>query len=312
MFLMSDNTEITSGNGSDVVERFIDWLRTYADLGETTLRNYQGDLRDFVAWWASGEGGDDPFDPAAVATPTLTQYRGHLQTVRKKAPATINRHLVSLKRFFTWCVDEDLISRDPAKAVRSVPSQRSAPRQLSDREESRLVATVDQYGTLRDRALIYLLFHTGLRSCEACRLKLPDLEINPRSGWLIVRSGKRGKQRRVPLNITVRKALEGYLNELANTAETAPGQFVFRSEKGGGLTERGLRYVVAKYTQIARLEDVSPHDLRHRFGYRLAKTGTPLQEIAQLMGHDSTDTTLLYTKATGADLEARVARLAWE
>lgn len=309
---MSDNTGINSESYVDIVDRFIDWLQTYADLGETTLRNYQGDLRDFVLWWESGEEGGVPFEPAAVATPTLTQYRGHLQTVRKKAPATINRRLVSMKRFFTWCVDENLISRDPAKAVRSVPSQRSAPRQLSDKEEARLVATVDQYGTVRDRALIYLLLHTGLRSCEACRLKLADLEINQRSGWLIVRAGKRGKQRRVPLNITVRKALEGYLSELASVVEAAPGQFVFRSEKGGGLTERGLRYVVAKYTQIARLEDVSPHDLRHRFGYRLAKTGTPLQEIAQLMGHDSTDTTLLYTKATGADLEARVARLAWE
>ena len=309
---MSDNTGINLESYTDIVDQFIDWLQTYADLGETTLRNYKGDLRDFITWWESGEGGGVPFDPAAVATPTLTQYRAHLQTVQKKAPATINRHLVSLKRFFTWCAEAELIARDPARVVRSVPSQRSAPRQLSDKEEARLVATVDQYGTLRDRALVYLLLHTGLRSCEACRLKITDLEINPRSGWLIVRAGKRGKQRRVPLNVTVRKALEGYLGELASTAETAPGQFVFRSEKGGGLTERGLRYVVSKYVQIARLEDVSPHDLRHRFGYRLAKTGTPLQEIAQLMGHDSTDTTLLYTKATGADLEARVARLAWE
>jgi integrase/recombinase XerC len=310
---MSDNTVIVAGNHSDMADRFIDWLKTYADLEESTLRNYRSDLRDFITWWECGEGGGIPFEPAAVATPTLTQYRAHLQTIQKKAPTTINRHLVSLKRFFTWCADQGQISRDPAKAVRSVPSQRSAPRQLSDKEEARLVATVDQYGTLRDRALIYLLLHTGLRSCEACHLKLTDLEINPRSGWLIVRSGKRGKQRRVPLNITIRKALEVYLNELAiNSEKTAPGQFVFRSEKGGGLTERGLRYVVAKYVQIARLEDVSPHDLRHRFGYRLAKTGTPLQEIAQLMGHDSTDTTLLYTKATGADLEARVEKLAWE
>ena len=310
---MSDNTETTMRNHFDMADRFIDWLKTYADLEESTLRNYRSDLRDFITWWESGEGGGVLFEPANVATPTLTQYRAHLQTVQKKTPATINRRLVSLKRFFAWCAKEELIARDPARIVRSVPSQRSAPRQLSDKEESRLVATVDQYGTSRDRALIYLLLHTGLRSCEACRLKLTDLEINPRSGWLIVRSGKRGKQRRVPLNITIRKALEVYLNELAiNSEKTAPGQFVFRSEKGGGLTERGLRYVVAKYVQIARLEDVSPHDLRHRFGYRLAKSGTPLQEIAQLMGHDSTDTTLLYTKATGADLEARVEKLAWE
>lgn len=310
---MSDNTEINSESYADIVDRFIDWLQTYADLGEATLRNYRSDLRDFITWWESGEGGGVPFEPAAVATPTLTQYRAHLQTVQKKAPATINRRLVSLKRFFTWCAEEDLIARDPARVVRSVPSQRSAPRQLSDKEEARLVATVDQYGTARDRALIYLLLHTGLRSCEACRLRWGDLEINPRSGWLIVRSGKRGKQRRVPLNITVRKVLEGYHEELAiNSEKAAPGQFVFRSEKGGGLTERGLRYVIARYVQIARLDDVSAHDLRHRFGYRLAKTGTPLQEIAQLMGHDSTDTTLLYTKATGADLEARVEKLAWE
>lgn len=302
---MSDNMAIPA--------QFIDWLQTYADLGASTLRNYRSDLRDFVTWWESGEGGGVPFDPAAVATPTLTQYRAFLQTVEKRAPATINRRLVSLKRFFAWCTDQELINRDPARVVRSVPSQRNSPRQLSDKEEARLVAAVEQYGSLRDRALICLPLHAGPRSCEECRLKWGDVEIRPRSGWLTIRAGKRGKWRTVPLNSTIRRILEEYRAEVqATTDEAGPDQFVFRSERGGGLTERGLRYVIAKYVRIARLDDISAHDLRHRYGYRLAKSGTPLQEIAQLMGHDSTDTTLLYTRASSADLAVRVERLAWK
>jgi integrase/recombinase XerC len=118
--------------------------------------------------------------------------------------------------------------------------------------------------------------------------------------------GKRNKYREVPLNVTARAALAEYL-------PTLPGGslLLFPSQKTGReLSARGLGYLVKRYAALAWLPDVSPHDLRHRFGYRLA-AATPLHRVAQIMGHDSLDTTLLFVRGTKADLQREVEKIAW-
>ena len=87
--------------------------------------------------------------------------------------------------------------------------------------------------------------------------------------------------------------------------------YVFPGRGGGRLTERALRLFVARLARQAKVSDLSPHDLRHRFGYRMAASGTPLQVLASLMGHDSLDTTMIYVRATRGDLQAAVERIAW-
>jgi hypothetical protein len=104
------------------------------------------------------------FAPAAVTTPTITAYRAFLQTTHGLRPASINRALISLKRYFAWTVDAGLIVRDPAKVVKLVEQVDPPPRFLSDREEDALVAAVSRHGTLRDRIVLLLLLHTGLRA----------------------------------------------------------------------------------------------------------------------------------------------------
>jgi integrase/recombinase XerC len=140
---------------------------------------------------------------------------------------------------------------------------------------------------------------------ELCGLHLRDVTVGKRSGVLRVR-GKRNKEREVPLNSTVRDALSLYL---VTVAPDAPA--LFCSQKTGAmLTERALGYLIAKYARLAKVTDVSPHDLRHRFGYRMAAT-VPLHRLAQLMGHDSLDTTLIYVQATEQDLQQEVEKIAW-
>ncbi len=160
-------------------------------------------------------------------------------------------------------------------------------------------------GSLRDQTLIILMLHTGLRVHEVCQLKREHLLLNKRSGSVHVQ-GKRNKYREVPLNLTARTALETYLVVLP------PGSaYLFPSEKTGGpLTERGLGYLIKKYVRQADLPWVRPHDLRHRFGYRMAQV-VPLHRLAQIMGHDSLDTTMIYIQATKADLQQAVEKIAW-
>ncbi len=307
-----------SGVGTEAVEEYICYLRAEQDLSPPTLRNYRSDLRHFAAWcegsWSEGEDEALPFDPVAVTTPIITAYRSHLQTVLGLKPATINRRLVTLKRYFGWTRETGLTSSDPAKAVKLVPSVPKAPRHLDDKEEAALLAAVLRYGTPRDRALLITALHTGLRAEELCGLRREHVRINRRSGHLEV-YGKRNKHRVVPLNSTARETLEGYIKTLPPDSPC-----LFPSRKGSAdgegrelapITPRALSYIVSRYAALAKVEDVSPHDLRHRFGYRMADK-VPLHRLAQIMGHDSLDTTMTYVRGTGADLQAAVEEIAWQ
>jgi integrase/recombinase XerD len=122
--------------------------------------------------------------------------------------------------------------------------------------------------------------------------------------------GKRNKYREVPLNATARAALVAYDPSLSqpHSYDITP---LFPSEKRQArLTERGLGYLIKKYARAAHLRDVSPHDLRHRFGYRMAAS-VPFHRLAQLMGHDSLNTTMRYIQGTRQDLQQEVEKIAW-
>ncbi len=307
-----------SAEGRHALDQYSDYLHHEQDLSADTRRNYLSDLRQFAAWceasWSEGQEAAHAFAPTAIATALITQYRAYLQTVCKLQPASINRHLVSLKRYFTWATEHGDLGRDPAKVVKLVPLVRRPPRHLTDQEENALIAAVTAHGTLRDRALLILALHTGLRAEELCQLQRSNVVVGKRSGHVAI-YGKRNKYREVPLNGTARAVLGEYLPTLpshatwlfvSNKQETLPDG----SKQAAPLTERGLGYLVAKYARLAKIADLSPHDLRHRFGYRMAQT-VPLHRLAQIMGHDSLDTTMIYVQGTKQDLQQAVEAIAW-
>jgi integrase/recombinase XerC len=290
------------------------YLQEQEDLSATTRRGYLGDVRQFVKWceqeWNTGSSIPTPFDPAQVSTPMLTKYRDHLQNTLNLKPASVNRYLVSLKRYFAWATDETkCIQRDPAHPVRLIKRNDSTPRQLSDTEENRLMTQVLQHGSLRDRVLITLLLHTGLRAGEACKLQRKHVTHTGRTERLRI-YGKGNRYREIPLNATAREAIRELLITLPEDENT----WLFTGEhRSKPITERTLGRIIKHYANGANIPDLSPHDLRHRFAYRLMETDrVPLHRVAELMGHDSLDTTRLYIKGTAADLQRAVDAIAWE
>jgi integrase/recombinase XerC len=299
--------------GERVLTRYEQRLRIEEDLSAVTIRNYLSDLRQFAAWCESTwqQGREDPlaFVAEAVTTPALVAYRTYLQQTVQLRPASVNRSLISIKRYFAWLLATGQIISDPSKVVRLVGEEVLPPRHLDDQEEQALVAAVTKEGSARDRAIITLMLHTGLRAREVCTLTRTQVQVGKRSGTIVVH-GKRHKDREVPLNATARAALVVYDPTLAKPHE-GDATPLFRSEKRRArLTERGLGYLIKKYARVARLHDVSPHDLRHRFGYRMAAS-VPLHRLAQLMGHESLDTTLRYIQGTRQDLQQEVEKIAW-
>lgn len=299
-----------SATGHIALTDYATVLREQVDARAATVRNYLSDLRQFMAWceqiWAAGGDEELPFTPGAVTTPLITRYRAHLQQGPQLKPASINRALLSIKRYLAWATETRRVPRNVAAPVKRIPYTLSAPRHLTDREEEALLVAVTACGSVRDRTLITLMLHTGLRAEEVCTLRREHVTLGKRSGVLRV-YGKRNRYREIPLNATARTVVDGYMATLPTETAT-----LFPSEKTGqALTGRAIGYLVTRYAQQARLTDLSPHDLRHRFGYRMAAV-VPLHRLAQIMGHDSLDTTLRYVRGTPQDLQAEVEKIAWE
>lgn len=299
---------ILSQDGQHALDQYAQVLQQIEDLSPVSIRNYLSDLRQFIAWcedsWHEGQE-DRCFTPRVIAPTLLMCYREHLRTTLNLKPSTVNRTLMSLKRYFAWTRNTHLIQSDPASSIKFVPKEASPPRHLSDEEEEALVAAVNAGGTLRDQAIITLLLHTGLRAQELCALTRQQVNLGKRNGTLRI-VGKRKKVREVPLNTTARSILNQYLETLPKEC-----QYLFPSEKTHqALTGRALGHLVTKYAIQAQVDDISTHDLRHRFGYRMAEV-VPLHRLAQIMGHDSLDTAMLYIRGTKQDLQQDVEKIAW-
>src|SRR5947209_8142534 len=144
--------------GYEALASYEGWLHEREDLASASIRNYLSDLRHFIAWDETEREAhiQDGFTPQAITTPALTRYRTYLQTVRRQKSASVNRSLISLKRYFGWASKQHIITYDPSVAVKLVGQEESAPRHLDDQEEQALVVAVTKARTLQDRVLIVL------------------------------------------------------------------------------------------------------------------------------------------------------------
>jgi len=292
---------------TSIFEAFEDHLRSRPEgISPYTVQGYVADLEKFATWFKKTNG--EPMRLRDVTPVDVRDYKAHLQTVKKYRPSTINRRLAALRTYFSWAIDEGLISDDPVR-VRNVEEPQTAPRSISEREYHRLLRAVQRDGSKRDVAIIQLLRHSGLRVGELCNLELEDIEMSKRKGKVIVRSGKGRRYREVPLNLDARRALQEYF---AKDRPDVDDPNVFIGQRKNGLTEVAIQDIVRKYARLAELEDVTPHVLRHTFAKSLIDKGVDLVTVKHLMGHKRLDSTARYTKPSKRDLEVAVSRLELE
>lgn len=285
-----------------LLARFARYLER-AERSPATVKNYLSDLRGFAVWFTKTN--ELELDPSAITATDIQEYKRHLVQTQRLKPSSVNRKLATLRSFLGWAVDVRLIAdgRTPSMP-RGVRESRAGPRWLDRRELSGLLKAVERGGAVRDHALVTVLLHTGLRVKELCDLDWSDVSLRPRRGTLVVRSGKGGRRREVPLNKEARQALEA----LGYAEHAGTDRPVFRGQRGP-LTPRGVQNLFAKYALRAGVEGVSPHSLRHTFCKRLIDAGAGLQEVATLAGHESLDTTRRYCEPSVKDLERCVALL---
>jgi site-specific recombinase XerD len=273
------------------------------EVSPQTRKAYRIDLAQFQKWFESSL--DEPFTPQAVTRTDVRDYRSFLINVEKRQPATVNRRLAALRKFFLWARARGLVADSPADQIKGVESSPRAPKWLERREVEKLIRAVERHGNKRDLAIVLTFRHTGVRVSELADLQCSDIEISERKGSLTVRSGKGRKFRVLPLNIDVRRAIQDYLEVRPAT----PDAHLFIGKSGQGLKARALEDLVEKCARLAGLEDVTPHTLRHSFGKHALDAGADLVSVAALLGHQRLETTAIYTTPSQRDLERVVEKL---
>src|SRR6266540_7227561 len=268
-----------------------------------TRTAYRLDVLHFAKWF--GETVGETFSPEAVTPTDVRDYRSSLINVEKRQPATVNRRLAALRRFFQWAKALGLAKELPTDNVKGVASAPRAPHWLEKRDVDRLIRTVERHGNTRDLAIVLTLRHTGIRVGELANLMLGDVETSERKGSLTVRSGKGSKFRVLPLNVDARQAIAAYLDVRPKVSD----DHLFIGQRGQGISSRAVELLVTKYGRLAGLEDVTPHTLRHSFGKHALDAGADLVRVSALLGHQRLETTAIYTTPSQRDLERVVEKL---
>lgn len=273
-------------------------------LAPLTVRTYLHDVDYFLAWLEESTG--TPPALGDLVGDDLLRYRQSLKNVQKLRPATINHRLQAVRWLCRWAHRQGILAGDPATATlksMKVPHRRR-PVGLEEREAHALLRAAGRSGhgfALRNLALVHLLLQTGLRVGEAAALCVGDVKLRSRGGEVHVRYGKGEKEREVPLNASARRALSAYLE----TRAPDPEDPLFLGRTGERLSGRSVQALIqgfARGAKITRLS-VSPHTLRHTFALQYLKQNPgKLVELASLLGHDSLDTTAIYTRPSAEDL----------
>ena len=271
---------------------------------ERTLQAYAQDVRGLAAWWEQEMGAG--FDGGSLTSLDMHEYRKWSLDVERVRPATWNRRLASLRVFCGWLRDERVLRVDVLEGVSPADEVELPPRWLDKVETNRFERQVERCvngaataaarrRAVMDRGMVGLMLYAGLREGEVCGLEVGDVELGERSGRVVIRDGKGGKRRVVPLS---RKARSGLADWLVERGAGAGSLF-------SGVSERTVQRHVAEVGRLVGLS-VTPHDLRHTFAKRMVDEGVTLTVVSKLLGHSRLETTTRYVQPGWEDFEKAV------
>jgi integrase/recombinase XerD len=285
----------------DSIDAFIRFLAVERGLSENYQLSTQRSLAEFAQWCAAKK---RIADARGVTLPVMSEYLAERKHAGLSA-SSIKLIVVALKIFFRFLVGKGTIERDPAEALSLPRIERYLPETLNELQVEQFLEKIDTKALhgLRDRAIIELLYASGLRISELANARLEDFNFEQR----IVRvTGKGNKTRLVPVGRKACEALAAYLSaERPKLVKPRTSSEIFLSERGTKLTTARIWQIVKKHAQRAGLEkNVYPHLLRHSFATHLLSNGADLRIIQEMLGHADISTTQVYTHVDQQRLKA--------
>jgi len=298
------------------IDRFTDYLRYERNASPSTIREYRRDLRDFAAYLTPP--GENTLPLSEVDHRLIREFVSSLYD-RRLEKSSIARKLAALRTFFRFCVREKLASQNPARLVGTPKLPKRVPRILSAEEMNSFLDGLEDtararkprhgrrsqprlgpvaiFRIKRDRAILELLYASGLRVSELVGLDLENVDLD---GQMLRVLGKGRKERVVPYGSKAQAALDAYwpLRDEILARTTPDFSAVFLNWRGGRLTTRSVHNRVRLYARLANVNwDLHPHSLRHAFATHLLIDGADLRAIQELLGHVSLSTTQRYTQS---------------
>ncbi|MGH2663303.1 MAG: tyrosine recombinase XerC [Actinomycetota bacterium] len=272
-----------------LIERFLRHLELERHLSPNTVAAYRGDLRSLAEFLERGG-----TDLSTATHGQLRRWLAHLAT-RGFARSSIARRAASVRSLYRFLVRRGTVERNPASLLSAPKVPGRLPGVLKSTEAASLVAApAGDAWSVRDRAILELLYASGIRVSELCGLDLGDVDLE--RGRLRV-LGKGGKEREVPIGDPAADAVQAFLKRRGETLKPGPAtNALFLNHRGRRLTSRDTRAVVEKYRgAVLAGRRVSPHTLRHSFATHLMEGGADIRSVQELLGHASLGTTQRYT-----------------
>ena len=279
---------------------YLDYLSVERGLAKNTLESYGRDLRQYLIYIQEKKNLSLGDTTQATVIGYLLQLQG-----RGKATATLSRSLAAIKSYYHFMAREQKIGRDPTVNLDAPKQEKRLPRVLSVPDVERLLEQPDLKNPIgiRDRAMLELLYATGLRVSELISLKTND--INLETGYIKC-FGKGSKERIVPLGSVANKYVQNYLEHARKfLASSLHENTLFLNHHGNGLTRQGFWKIIKKYAENLHLNtEVTPHTLRHSFATHLLENGADLRSVQEMLGHADISTTQIYTHLTNRKIKA--------
>lgn len=266
------------------------------DISDNTIKNYASDIKNFYKWYREIDFSENI---EKVTYYHLNAYKDYLIHNQRKKASSINRNIQSLRNFFLFMTSQKYLKKNPSEKIKFLRQiKRTQPQALTKKDIHKLLSVTSHssHGTQkRNYAIIQLLLQTGIRVGEIVNLEIRDLTLYDRSGEVRVVNAKGGKERTIPLNNYARKALRNYLEEKKLDERRA----VFLSKQNKKMTVRAVQKVISSLADKIGIENMSPHTFRHTFAINYLRSNPEcLVELSALLGHESLDTTSIYTVAS--------------
>ena len=287
-------TRIDWGSMRGEVDRFEQYLREVKQASENTVQSYRRDLMQMITYLEEKE----IREAAKVTKTSLHGYILHMEE-QGKAATTISRMMAAMKAFFNYECMQACIRRNPAESLHAPKVEKKAPVILSVDQVSALLAQPSGQTPkeIRDKAMLALLYATGIRVSELIGIQMEDINMN--IGFLVCRDGER--ERTIPFGRSAKAVLEEYLEHARNELLRGKGSdYFFVNCTGGAMSRQGFWKIIKYYGEKAGIEeDITPHTLRHSFAAHLIARGADMRAVQTILGHSDMATTQMYAAYRG-------------
>ena len=282
-----------------MIEKFLDYLRYERRSSENTIEHYGRDLNDFEAFF---RGKDSQLSWETIDSDIIRDWMESMMDKGNTA-TTIKRRLSALRSFFRFALSRGLVGSDPAHAVEGPKKAKPLPQFVKEREMNQLLDELpwdNTYKEVRARTVILLFYTTGIRLSEL--IALDDADVSFINRELKV-TGKRDKQRIIPFGDELAQALKAYMTLRDHDVERR-STALFLTQKGERMNRNRVQYEVRKHvSRVSSLKKRTPHVLRHSFATAMVNHDAGLENVKQLLGHESVSTTEIYTHTTFEQLK---------